>query len=180
MDQTHHEKTGDTDELAKLKRQAEEYLDGWKRAKADYLNLKKQTEREKEELIGMAAGALLLDLLPVKTNLDRAWSHLPADLAEHEWIKGLGQVRSQLDAVLKTRGIEVIDPIGQPFNPNEHDAIERAPDAEVPDGHVSQTLEPGYRLQGRVMIPAKVRVSHSQEDSKATTQGKEVTTHGNR
>jgi molecular chaperone GrpE len=167
MDHSNQTET-EVEDYAKLQKQAEEYLDGWKRAKADYLNLKKQTEREREELIGMAAGALVLDLLPVKTNLDRAWKHLPDDLAGHDWVKGLTQVRAQFDAVLTTLGITVIDPTKQPFDPNQHEAIERAPDPSIPEGHVSATLEPGYAIQGKVIIPAKVRVNQP-VDSNAST-----------
>jgi len=158
----------------KLLQRSNEYLEGWKRAKADYLNLKRQSEKDKEEIAGLAMGAVIIDLLPVKTNLDRAWKHLPKELEDNDWIKGLSQVRAQFDAMLATIGIEQIDPVGRTFTPDEHEAIEKQSDPTVPDDQVVATLEPGYKLRGNVIVPAKVKVnSHVDQDINKETKGGE-------
>lgn len=158
--------------FAKLEQRASEYLDGWKRAKADYLNLKKQSEREREDIVGMTMGAVILELLPVKTNLDRAWAQVPADLSENPWVKGVSQVRSQFDAFLSALGIEAIRPDGQTFDPERHEAVERRSDKSVPDNQVMSTLEPGYTMHGKVIVPAKVAVNtHEGKQKPEDTKG---------
>ena len=147
------------DELTKARQQAEEYLNGWKRAKADYLNFKKQSERETEALVGFATAALILEFIRHKTNLDRAWQHLPDQFKAEPWLKGLAQVKTEYDDSLTALGVELIPTDGQPFNPELHEAVKREAKPGVAEGTVTETLEPGYRLRGQVILPAKVAVS---------------------
>ncbi|USN53816.1 MAG: nucleotide exchange factor GrpE [Candidatus Nomurabacteria bacterium] len=146
-------------EMSTLQKKAEEYLAGWQRAKADYQNLKRQNEKEREELMSMTTGALILDLLPVKTNFDLAWQHLPEDLKDHAWVKGMEHVQKQFTEFLQTLGISSYQPSHEAFDPSSMEAIEHTADAEVPEGQVIRTTEPGYRMRDKVIRPAKVVVS---------------------
>ncbi len=179
-DPTNPDPAAPADDLTKARQQAEEYLNGWKRAKADYLNLKKQSEREKEELVGLATAALILEFIRHKTNLDRAWKHLPKEFNSEPWIAGLTQVKSEYDGSMKALGVELIPTDGQPFNPELHEAVKREPKSGAPEGTIIETLEPGYRLRGQVILPAKVAVSAAppetnQPNTNDSNQRREVT-----
>lgn len=150
-------------EMNALQKKADEYLAGWQRAKADYQNLKKQNEKEREELMSMTTGALIIDLLPVKTNFDLAWQHLPEDLKDHAWVRGLEHVQKQFTDFLQTLGITSFQPVQEAFDPGSMEAIEHAPDPEIPEGQVMRTSEPGYRMRDKVIRPAKVVVSSGPE-----------------
>src|SRR3989338_9852219 len=92
--------------LAAAQQQAEEYLNGWKRAKADYLNLKRETEQRQAELFSLATAGLLVELLPVYDNLKTAWQHVPESERTAEWVVGFEHIKNQLGELLKRRSEE--------------------------------------------------------------------------
>lgn len=146
-------------ELQKLRHQADEYLKGWQRAKADYSNFKKQAEREKEEMIQFANAALLLQLLPIYDHFKRALEHVPDNARQTEWAKGVGHIRSQFQNFFKTLGIEEIPTVNQLFDPVRHEAITRERRPGVTPDTVVEELATGFTFRGKVLIPAKVKVS---------------------
>ncbi len=146
-------------DVPKLRRQADEYLQGWQRAKADYLNLKKQAEREKEEMVQFANAALLLQLLPIYDHFKRALEHVPEDARQTEWVKGVGHIRGQFQSFFKTLGIEEIPTVNQLFDPGQHEAVARAKQDGVAPDTVLEELATGFTFRGKVLIPAKVKVS---------------------
>lgn len=146
-------------ELQKLQRQADEYLKGWQRAKADYLNLKKQAEREQEQTVQFANAALLLQLLPIYDHFKRALEHVPQDAKQTEWVKGVGHIRSQFQSFFKTLGIEEILTVNQLFDPNQHEAITHEKREGTKPDTVIEELSTGFTFRGKVLIPAKVKVS---------------------
>jgi molecular chaperone GrpE len=159
------------EELEKIKTQADEYLNGWKRALADYENLKKQTAREKEEFAKFANTNLIVGLIPVYNNLKISFGHLPQDLKDDNWVKGIEHIKKQMLDVLEYNGVEEIVPkVGEEFNPEVHEAVmnneklimnnEQATDGEHLDVHkIVKVLSDGYKLNGRVFMPAKVTVA---------------------
>lgn len=155
------------DELAMAKAQADEYLAGWKRAMADYANLRKETERGQAELAKYAAAGLVAKLLPTIESLRKAADQKPVEegkpLDENrvkQWIEGIGHVRGQLEAALASVGVAAIDQAGVPFDPAMHDAMMmRKSAAGQSPGIVAQVLEPGWKLHDRVIRPAKVVVT---------------------
>ncbi|MFH0853468.1 MAG: nucleotide exchange factor GrpE [bacterium] len=151
-------------EITKLKAKAEEYLGGWKRAKADYLNLKKQSDKEKQELVGLASAAVIMELLPYKTSLDRAWRNLPEDLKDNNWITGLEQVNKQFNNILETMGITQFNPEGEQFNPEEHEAVKKVAQIGVKENSIIKVTEPGYKIRGKVIRPALVEVAVKSEN----------------
>ena len=143
-------------EIETLKKQAEEYLDGWKRAKADYLNLKKEMEEQNKEIKEWMSKIMLVPLLDIADNLEKAFGGLPDNLKSDIWIKGIEGIKKQLTDYLKSRGVEPIAAKGEKFDPAKHEAVESAEGGE--SGFVAEELQKGYLMGGEVLRPAKVKV----------------------
>ena len=140
----------DIDALAKAEAQRDEYLDSLRRLQADFENYKKRIQRQHADLQERAAEKLVESLLPVLDNFDLALAHASDDA-------GLEPVYRSLLGALASAGLDRMDPGGQPFDPNEHDAVLHEPgDAAEPE--VIEVLRAGYRWKGRVLRPAMVKV----------------------
>ncbi len=147
------------DEIAKLQKLADEHLDGWKRAKADYLNLKKQAEKEKEELAKFAQAGAVLQFLPIYDNLKRAEQHIPEDQQSQDWVKGILHIQKQFEETLKTMGIEPIKTVGEHFDPNHHHAVSKKKQDGAASGTILEETKSGFMFDGRVLEPAQVIVA---------------------
>lgn len=147
-------------ELQRLQQQVADHLDGWKRAKADYLNLKKQSEKEKQELAQFAQAAAVLSFLPVYDNLKRAWDHVPQDQRDQDWVKGFQLIAKQFEDILKQAGLSAIDPQpGDPFDPAQHHAVSNVKADGTTSGAVVATVKMGWRAADKVLEPAQVTVA---------------------
>lgn len=140
--------------------QAQEYLEGWQRARAEFANYKKRVEREMKDSYGSAAGSVLKDILPVLDDFERAMSNVPEQLQDDPWVGGVGMILRKLNKVLEDYNVTVIDPTGQPFDPNRHEAIGTEDSSDVATGYVTATMQKGYVLGDRVLRPALVRVAN--------------------
>lgn len=145
-------------QLAALKIQAEEYLNGWKRAKADYDNFKKETEQRQKEMVQFATMGFVMELIPVLNNFKRALSHVPADRRQHPEIAGFELIRKQLEDILETAGLKAIVTKDQHFDPTRHEALAHEARADRPDGLILEELQPGYTMHDKVIEPAKVKI----------------------
>lgn len=141
--------TGD-DELAKLKDMAA-------RAQADLQNAKARMEKEAQDIRSFAMQGLLEKLLPTIDNFARAFDHLPEELQDHDWVKGLQATEQQLMADLASVGLTKIESLGQMVDPNLHEVLQTA---EGEKDTVVQVLEEGYSLNGKVIRAAKVVVGN--------------------
>ncbi|MFH1597523.1 MAG: nucleotide exchange factor GrpE [Patescibacteria group bacterium] len=146
------------EEIEILKTKMAEYLDGWKRAKADYLNQKKETEAQLKDTVMFANASLIFELLPVMDNFDRAMSHVAKKDKDTDWVKGVVQIQKQLEDILKIEGVERIKTVGEKFNPEVHEAITMEDKKEEESGIISEEMEAGYKLNEKVLRPAKVKV----------------------
>lgn len=147
-------------ELASAKTEAAENYDRYLRAVADLENFRRRTVREKEELRLFAASRVLEDLLPVIDNLGLAVAAAKkADADVKGLVGGVEMVLAQLKTALTGHGLKEIDPAGQTFDANLHEAIAAQPSAEVPDGKVLNVVRTGFVLNGRLLRPASVVVS---------------------
>lgn len=135
-----------------LNKKCDEYLNGWKRAKADYLNLEKEMLRQKEEWIRFSNGELISQLIPVLDSFDKAISHLSPEDHSHSWAKGLLNMKNQLENILRNAGLEKIKAKGEKFNPDFHEAIKK----EGKGDKIVEEVQTGYLFQGRLLRPAKV------------------------
>lgn len=148
--------------LAEDREKAEQYLAGWQRAQADYQNLKRRTEQEKEEAVSFANAMLILGLLPVLDDMERAFATLSTDLAGFTWVDGIRLIYRKLRAALEANGLSEIEAVGQPFDPNLHEAVVHQ---DGKDGQVLSELQKGYKLHDRVIRPTMVVVGRSGEKS---------------
>ena len=149
------EKKEEPDELNKCQKERDEYLDGWKRAKAELLNYKKDEAKRFEAVIKLANEGLVRDLLVVLDSFDLGLAALEKEgLAQ----KGMYLVRSQLEDILKSYGLERIAvSIGRVFDPAFQETIVEV-ESDKPAGTVIEEIEKGYLLNGRVIRPARVKV----------------------
>jgi molecular chaperone GrpE len=147
--------------LAEEKIRVETNLSGWQRAQADFVNYKRRTEQEKEELSKFANATLILSLLPVLDDLERAFTSIPQHMAKLSWVDGVKLIERKLQAILETQGLSSIKALGEPFDPNLHEA---AMHGKGKDGTVIDELQKGYKLHDRVIRPATVVVGNGEED----------------
>ncbi len=141
--------------LAKEKEKAENYLTNWQRAQADFINYKRRSEQEKEEISKFANSVLILSLLPILDDLERALVSVPPNLAKLSWVDGIRLIGRKLQASLETQGLSPIKAVGEPFDPNLHEA---AMHGKGKEGIVVGELQKGYKFHDRVIRPAVVVV----------------------
>jgi len=146
-------------EYEKLKRDAAEHLDGWKRAKADYINFKRETEQRQAAFSQFAAMAVLIGVIPVYDHLRTAAAHLPAEMKSDPWADGVLKIRQEFEKCLKDAGVEAMIAEGQPFDPARHEALGSEAREGVAPHMVVREVKAGYLLHGKVLIPAQVIVS---------------------
>ena len=150
----------DLDELAKTRRERDEYLELAQRTKADFENYRKRVARETAEALARGKAELARQLLPAIDNLERALAAAGEDASAHEaLVQGVAMVRDELHGRLAGAGVEAFDPTGEKFDPELHEALSIKPEAGTESGVILETVEKGYRLNGQVLRAAKVVVS---------------------
>ena len=140
-------------------REAKANEDGWQRARAEFANYKKRTERERLELFQRAALDTLTALLPIIDDFDRAFESVPEAISSDPWIGGVTMIQRKFTTLLERYEVEAIDPTGAPFDPTLHQAIGAEDSDEVESGHVIETLQKGYRAGEQVLRLALVKVA---------------------
>jgi molecular chaperone GrpE len=144
--------------LSELQKQRDEYFDQLQRSRAEFVNYQKRAREQADRERLYAAAPLASDLVAVLDNFDRAME-AARQVGAPSIIDGLEMVHKQLLAALAKNGIEPIAALGQPFDPNLHEALLQQPDADHPEGTVVAELGKGYRLRDRVLRPSRVAVS---------------------
>lgn len=147
-----------TDEL---QTKVDELTQDLQRTRADFENYRKRAEIEKAQARETGTAAAILKLLPVIDNLDRALSHIPDDLKDHQWAHGVVGLRKNLDKSLSNLNLERIEAkSGTDFNPHLHEAVQME-DGEGEKEVISEELQSGYTLNGNVIRHSMVKVSRS-------------------
>jgi molecular chaperone GrpE len=146
-------------ELAAAQLQAEESLATLQRTAADFQNYRRRTTEERERDAGLASEFLLLKVLALADDFDRAIEAMPTELAGDAWIDGVVAIDRKLRALLESEGIRVLEAVGRTFDPREHEAIANMPGTGRPEGEVVAEVQRGYRLRDRVLRPALVAVA---------------------
>ena len=141
--------------LAEEKTKAESYLANWQRAQADFANYKRRTEQARQETSEFANSILILSLLPVLDDLERALDSVPPRLRKLAWVDGIRLIWRKLQESLKAQGLTPIAAEGESFDPNLHEAAMRSKGRE---GIVVRELRKGYKLHDRVLRVAIVAV----------------------
>lgn len=152
------------EKLKKCLAERKEYLDGWQRAKADFLNFKKGEEKSKEDFIKFAKEGLVSELIPILDSFVMAFSNKEDwEKADKNWRVGIEYIYSQLLATLRANGLEEISPKQESFDPFKHDCDEIVPvPEEKMDDMVLETTRNGYSLNGKIVRAAKVKVGKFQ------------------
>lgn len=145
------------EDLKKCIEEKEEYLNGWKRAKADYANYKREEIERMSKIIEYKEEEMVLEILPVIDSFADAEKSMTEEDQANETIKGFIRIKNNLDNLIKKIGIEKIESLGQLFDPNFHEAVELV-EAEGESGIVAEEILKGYMRNGRVIRPTKVKV----------------------
>jgi len=145
--------TAERDQLAAEKADLHDRL---LRARAEFDNARRRTERERSDYLQFAAMDLVKDLLPVLDDFERA---LKVETADCNYAKGVELIYQRLSETLKKLGLERLETEGKQFDPNVHQAVERVPTDEVEDQTVLGEFQRGYNFKGKLLRPAMVRVA---------------------
>jgi molecular chaperone GrpE len=143
------------EQLAKSQGDAQKYLDNWRRAEADFQNYKRRAEQERDDSRRFAGISLIMNLLPIVDDLERAFGSLDSGLAGLTWLDGLRLIYRKLVMLLENAGVKPIEADGKPFDPRYHEAVAHV---EGEDGKVLSEVQRGYTLHDRVLRPAMVVV----------------------
>jgi molecular chaperone GrpE len=149
-----------TRELEEARARADEATYNWQRSAADFANYKRRTEEDRSLLTQAGTAVLISKLLAVQDDFDRALANVPAEVHEG-WLEGIQLVERKLRSVLESEGVTPIEALGQPFDPNLHEAVVHEPTDAHPDNTVIEELQRGYRLGDRVLRPSLVKVANN-------------------
>ncbi len=144
------------EETEALRRERDELREQVLRKRAEFENYRKRVERDRQQAGTDAAAAALKGLVPTLDNLDRALESASKDDPLRE---GVELTRRELLAFLESQGVEVHDPVGQPFDPERHQALSHEPSAGFADGTIVEVFRKGYSYKGRLLRPALVKVA---------------------
>jgi molecular chaperone GrpE len=153
------------DPAAVLAKEAAELKDRLLRTLAEMENLRRRSEREVADARAYGIANFARDILAVADNMERALQALDAEIREKAepgvkaLLDGVELTERELIKVMEKHGITRIEPLGQKFDPNRHQAIYEVPDASVPPGTVAKVVQPGYTIGERVLRPAMVGVA---------------------
>lgn len=136
----------------------QEYLSGWKRALADYENLKRENDRKVQEILEFSTMAMAAELLAIYDHYKLALLHLPQEQQQTGWGEGIFHIKREFEDFLKRLEITEIKTVGEEFNPNFHEAVSTEESTAL-DNTVIKEVSAGYLMKGRVIRPAKVIVS---------------------
>ncbi len=146
-------------QLEQERKRAEEYLDNWRRAAAEFANYRRRVEKERGEYTQYANAAILAKLLDVMDGFDAAFKAIPEKFHGEPWVEGIRLVEQKLARVLETEGVKPIEAQGKDFNPNFHEAMYYEPTPGEPEGRVTGEFQRGYMLGDRVLRPSRVKVA---------------------
>ena len=151
------------EQLEAEKQKAAEYLASWQRAQADFINYKRRIEKERSEFNSYANTNLILNILPVLDDLERAIEAMPEDIAATEWGEGIKLVEQKFKTILQGQGVIPMISVGEVFDPNIHEALRQDTGEE---GIILNEFQRGYMMGERVIRPAKVVVGNGEEEAK--------------
>jgi len=150
---------GDSPDVALLTESVEKQKDQLLRMQAEFENYRRRSRRELEEAKATASSALLEKLLPVLDNFSRAMK--TASISPEGFTEGVKMIYDHLLSLLKEAGLETLDALGQPFDPNIHEAVAVDHSGEFPENQVVDVLQDGYMMKGKLIRPAIVRVARA-------------------
>ncbi|MDP3763405.1 MAG: nucleotide exchange factor GrpE [bacterium] len=155
------------EKLKQAETKAKEYLDGWQRSQADFVNLRKRDEEAKVEFIKFARLSLIEELIPVLDSFNIAMSGGNKDLPAGQGQAGIEPVYTQFWGILKADGLEEFNPMGEIFDPKYHETMGTIQTEKAEDDHkILEVAQKGYRLSGKIIRPAKVKIGEPSDKIK--------------
>lgn len=146
-------------ERDKERDQATDYMKRWQYAQAELANMRRRTQQEREDLTKYGIAPLAATLLEVLDNFERAEQAIPPSLQSFTWISGVMLIHRQLEYLLQQHGLEAVAASGQAYDANVHEALVQEHHESIADGVIIAEIQRGYKLHGRLLRPALVRVS---------------------
>ena len=145
--------------LEELDNKAEEYLDGWQRARAEFANYKKRVLRENMDIRQVARGEVIKLYLDIADDLERALQEKPETRDSEIWVEGIEIIFQKLRARLESEGIKPMNAMGEEFDPNIHEALMKEESEEFESGLIIEVMQEGYWIGDKVLRPAIVRIA---------------------
>ena len=143
------------EQLAAEREKADQFYKSWQRSAADFANFKRRTEQERAESARLVSAALVINLLPVYDDLERAVTTVDAALAGLNWVQGIANIQRKFWHMLEAMSVSEVAAAGEMFDPARHEAVGQQPGDE---GKVLHVVQKGYQLGDRVIRPAMVIV----------------------
>lgn len=145
--------------LDEMTARAEEYLDGWQRSRAEFANYKKRILKENSEIHQAARGEVIKLYLDIVDDLDRALQERPATEEGEAWARGIEIIFQKLRSRLEAEGVKPMNPVGEDFDPNIHEALMKEENDDYESGKIIEVMQEGYWIGDKVLRPAQVRVA---------------------
>ncbi len=149
-------------QLAECQKQRDDYLTGWQRSKADFVNREREYEKQRADLTAFLRASVLRSMLIPFSELAHACGSVPTEIKDAAWVKGICSVCGNFEKALAAMGVVRMETVGKPFDPMRHEVIAKRP----ADGEAAETIVeevgPGYLLEGKTLIPAKVIIADEQ------------------
>ena len=158
-------------QLEEAQREVDQFRNLLQRVQADSVNYKRRVEEEREELQKRANANLVIRLLPVLDDFERALQHIRNDDALSSWLAGVELVYRNLRGVMESFGVTQIEALDRAFDPMEHESISYEITEDQEEGKVVSVVREGYKLNGRMLRPAQVTVSKKKEEESSTNDG---------
>ena len=145
-------------QLEAARAEAVEHKDRWMRGVAEFANYRKRTEREWADVRAYAGSEMIMNILPVLDDLERAFKAVPPELNGEAWVEGFRLIERKFAGILEQAGVTPIDAVGKPFDPTVHESVAAEP-SDQPHGTVLEEYRRGYRLNDRILRPAIVKIA---------------------
>ncbi|MFA5147483.1 MAG: nucleotide exchange factor GrpE [Candidatus Omnitrophota bacterium] len=142
------------------------FSDRFSRAQAEFENARKRLEKDKADFLKYAQEGFVIELLPILDSLEIAEHHIEEAKDFNAVREGVGMIQGQIQIFLKGLGVERIKTVGEKFDPHMHEAIETEESVDKDDGTIVGELKPGYRLNGRLLRPAMVKIAKKKSEEK--------------
>ncbi|HEX6817512.1 MAG TPA: nucleotide exchange factor GrpE [Ktedonobacterales bacterium] len=146
--------------LATEREAANDYMQRWQRAQADFANFKRRNQQEQEQREMLAVGRILAAMFPALDSFERAFHTLPPSLRYFSWIDGMGLIEMQLRRALEVHEVKPVQAVpGGAFDPLRHESIGAVETSEYPEGQIAAVVQTGYELRGFILRPALVQLA---------------------
>lgn len=146
-------------DLSKIEEEKEEYLNGWKRTKADFQNYKKEEGARIEKAQKRAKKSVITALLPILDSLRNGLSKATEESREDSWVEGFNSIQEQLHSFFKNQSIELVEPTkGEKFDPKKHEAI--SVEQGSGEDRIKEVLQVGYKFEDELLRAARVKVGN--------------------